>query len=135
MSKLDGEDPLEKVLVNKDEINRQRLADGIKGIIGVDEASGKPTPLSGYQNLNNKQRFVARLLARRAAHALDLLDDESLGDSSSGFEDRMAVTGSTIKDYGSIDFVENDGEYGGYHIPAYGLAEAIEFIQETEEKE
>lgn len=135
MSDYDGTDPLKEVLVNKDEIDRQRLADGIKSIIGVDEDTGEPTPLSGFHDLNNKQKFVARLLARRAAHAMDLLDDEELGDSAGGFESRMNLSASTIKNYGSLDFVENDGEYGGYHVPAYAVGEAVEFIQNSENSE
>lgn len=123
------DDPLEKVLVDKDSVDRRRLADGIEGIIGVDDPTGEPTPLSEYHELSNKQQFVAQLLARRAAVALDRLDDDQLGITSADAEDILPVSESTIQNYGSTDFVQNDSEQGGYYIPAYSLDQAIEFIQ------
>ena len=134
MSDSSDADPLERVVVDKDEVDRERLADAIEGIIGVDDSSGEPVPLDGYYELDNKSRFVARLLARRAALALDFIDEQELGDSSSGFADRMEPTDSTIKNYGALEFVENESEYGGYHIPAYGIERAIGYLHESEEE-
>ncbi|RYJ08285.1 hypothetical protein ELS19_17165 [Halogeometricum borinquense] len=128
----DDKDPLEKVLVDKNEINRKQLADGIDGIIGVDKETGEPAPLPSYHDLNNRKQFVARLLARRASVALDRLADDEVGITSGEAEDVLPVSESTIQNYGSIDFVQNDSEQGGYYIPAYSIDQAIEFIQTDE---
>jgi len=126
-------DPLQQVVVDKDEVDRERLANAIDGIVGVDDETGEPVPLSGYHDLDNKPKFVARLLARRAALALEIIEENELGDSSSGFAQRMPPAKSTIQNYGDLDFVENDEEYGGYHIPSYAIGSAIEFLVTTQE--
>lgn len=129
----DDTDPLERVVVDKDEVNRERLADAIEGIMGVDEDSGEPVPLSGYHDLDNKPKFVARLLARRAAFALDFIDEDEVGDSSGGFAERMEPSESTIQNYGGLDFVDNDDENGGYYIPGYSVDAAVEFLKGAQE--
>ena len=129
----DDGDPLERVVVDKDEVNRERLADAIEGIIGVDEDTGSPVPLSGYHELDNKPKFVSRLLARRAAVALGFIDEDEVGDSSSGFAERMEPSESTIQNYGGLDFVDNDDERGGYYIPGYSVDAAVEFLENAQE--
>ncbi|ELZ93959.1 hypothetical protein C440_10078 [Haloferax mucosum ATCC BAA-1512] len=125
----DDEDPLKKVLVDKNKIDRQQLADGINGIIGVDKETGEPAPLPEYHEMNNKQQFVAQLLARRASVALDLLSPEGLGITSAEAENVLPISESTVKNYGSIGFIQNDSEQGGYFIPAYAIEQAIDFIR------
>lgn len=131
MSEKTDSDPLQRVVVDKDEINRERLADGIEGIVGVDDETGQPVPLSDYHDLGNEAKFVARLLARRAALALDFIDEGELGVSSGDLADRMEPSNSTIQNYGSLEFVENDEEHGGYYIPGYAVGTAIEYLEDA----
>jgi len=135
MSSEDDTDPLQKVVVNKDEVNRKRLADGINRIIGVDDDSGEPVPLSEYHELGNESKFVARLLARRAALALEFIEENELGASSSEFADHMEPSDSTIQNYGGLDFVDNDDDHGGYFIPGYAVETAIDHLENAVESE
>lgn len=125
------EDPLEKIVENKDAINRERLANAIDGIVHVDENSGEAIIRDGYSELGNEEKFVARLLARRAAVELEYIDSDDIGASSSEFAERMDPTESTIQNYGSLDFVDNDGERGGYYIPNHSVGLAINYLNEA----
>lgn len=135
MSDETDPDPLKRVVVDKEEVNRDRLADAIEGIIGVDDGSGEPVPLSGYHELGNKSKFVARLLARRAALALDFIEKDELGVSSGELANRMEPSDSTIQNYGGLDFIDNDEEHGGYFIPGYAVEAAIEHLEDATEDE
>jgi len=133
MSDETDTDPLQRIVVDKDEINRERLADAIEGIIGVDNESGEPVPISEYYELGNESKFVARLLARRAALALEFIEESELGASSSELADRMEPSDSTIQNYGGLDFVDNDEYHGGYFIPGYAVETAIEHLEDATE--
>lgn len=69
------------------------------------------------------------MLARRAALELDFIEEDELGASSSEFAERMEPSDSTILNYGSLDFVDNDDEYGGYYIPGHSVELAIEHLE------
>lgn len=128
------EDPLQRVVVDKEAINREQLADAIDGVLGVDGDSGELVPQSGYHKLDNKSRFVARLLARRAAVALDIIDEEEVGASSGDLAERMDPSSSTIQNYGSLDFAANDDDHGGYYIPSHSVGLAIEYLSDDSEE-
>ena len=125
------DDPLERVVVDKDAVNRERLADAIEGVVGVDGDTGEVVTRSGYHDLNNKPKFVARLLARRVALELEIIEEDELGDSATGFAERMNPSDSTIKNYGGADFVANDDEHGGYYIKGHSIGLAIDFLEEA----
>lgn len=131
----DETDPLQRIVVNKDEVNREQLADAIEGIMGVDNESGEPVPISEYHELGNESKFVARLLARRAALALEFIEESELGASSSELAGRMEPSDSTIQNYGGLDFVDNDDDHGGYFIPGYAVETAIEYLEDEIETE
>jgi hypothetical protein len=122
------EDPLQRVVVDKEAINREQLADAIDGVVGVDGDDGELVPQAGYHELSNKSKFVARLLARRATVALNITEEEEIGASSGDLAERMDPSSSTIQNYGSLDFVANDDEHGGYYIPSHSVGLAIEYL-------
>jgi len=125
------DDSLERIVVDKDAVNRERLANAIEGMLGVDGDTGEVVTRPGYHELSNKPKFVARLLARRAALELDIIEEDELGDSASGFAGRMEPSSSTIKNYGSLDFVANDHEHGGYYIKGHSIGLAIDFLEDV----
>jgi len=123
------DDPLERVVVDKDAVNRERLADAIEGVVAVDGDTGEVVTRPGYHDLDNKPKFVARLLARRVALELEIIEEDEIGDSATGFAERMNPSDSTIMNYGSLDFVANDDEYGGYYIRGHSIGLAIDFLK------
>jgi len=134
MSQEVEENPLERIVADKDAINRERLANVIDEVVNVDKDSGEVIVRSGYNDLGNKPKFVARLLARRAAFDLDLLEESEIGASSGQLGKRMEASQSTIQNYGDLDFVGNDEEYGGYYIPGHSIELAIDYLDEATDK-
>jgi len=43
----------------------------------------------------------------------------------------MDPTESTIQNYGGVDFVDNDGERGGYYIPNHSVGLDINYLNEA----
>ncbi|MFC7044614.1 hypothetical protein ACFQH6_03560 [Halobacteriaceae archaeon GCM10025711] len=130
----ESENPLERLHVDADQINRELLADALEGVIGIDEDSGEAKHLAGYTDLDNIEKFVARLLYRVAAVDLGHFEDDEVGAESGAFGDVVGVDDSTIRQYvGKLDFVENESERGGYYIPGYSLEAAVEFLQQEDE--
>jgi|GEM_PF-2143880 len=131
----DEDDPLERIVVDRDQMDRERLASSIEGVVAVDRESGEPVTRSEYHDLDNKPRFVARLLARRAAFELGYTDESEIGRTSAELDAKMEASGSTIQNYGGESFVENDDEYGGYHVPGHSVGLAVEFLEDAREDE
>lgn len=130
-----GKDPLERLVVDKEEIDRERLADAIDGLLSVDGETGDLVPRPGYHDLDNKSKFVARLLARRAAATLGIIEESTMGASSGEFSERMEPSESTIQNYGGLDFVENDDAHGGYYIPSHSIELAIAHLEEVRDSD
>lgn len=99
-------------------------------MLGVDGDTGEVVTQPGYHELDNKPKFVARLLARRTALELGIIEEAELGDTSSGFAERMEASQNSIQNYGGLDFVANDDEHGGYYINGQSIGLAIDFIRE-----
>jgi len=128
----DTEDnPLERVVVDKDAVDREHLANTIEGVVGVDGDTGMVVTQPGYHELGNKPKFVARLLARRTALELGIIEKNELGDTSSEFAERMEPSKSSIQNYASLDFVANDDEHGGYYIKGHSIDFTIDFLEDV----
>ena len=130
MSK-NGEDSLDDLYVDRDEINRERLAAALSGIIGIDRETGEMVALTGFRNLSKKNRVIAYLLFRQAAAALGEIEREELGATSREMSDIIGTADSTVRNYFSdLKFIEKDKKNGGYYIPSHFLEEAISKLPE-----
>lgn len=126
---MSEEDPLENLYVDSTEVNKERLADALSGIIGIDREDGKSVMLEGFYDLNQSKKVFVYLLSRRAAYELGDIDESNLGLSASEIEDETGIPQGTIRSYCSeSQFVENSEEKGGYVIPGYGISQAIKEI-------
>jgi len=130
----DDSNPLEDLYIDADAIDRERIRDGLSGLIGIDRNSGEPRFYESFDDLNTKRKFTAILLYRRALGALDdLEEDESVGTGSSYFADLIDVDGSTVRHASNdLDFVRNDDSQGGYIIPAHRIKRAVEYLVDTD---
>lgn len=125
------EDPLKDLYEDKSAINRERLADALQGVIGIDEETGDPIYHTGYQELSNKKKFVAQLLYRSATVALEDREVSEQGGQSGDFAEHLGASASAVQNYASeLDFIVNEEDKGGYVIPGYAIDQAINFIQE-----
>lgn len=71
-----GDDPLQELLLDAQEVDRARLAKGLAGLLGVDTKSGSLVLKPGFNKLNTRQRILAYLLGRKAASLLGKLEEE-----------------------------------------------------------
>lgn len=123
---------LDDLYVDKDEINRERIAESLGGIIGIDKESGDMIPLSDFKEISKKQKFVAFLLYRRAVIALGELEEEDRSAKSELIAEKIGAGGSTVRKYaGELDFVKKDKKHGGYYIPEHRIGEACDFMSLT----
>lgn len=126
-------DPLEDLYEDRNQIDRQRLLEALQGVISVDRETGEPIFKKGYNDLTNKEKFVAQLLYRRAALALDEIKEERLGIRSPEAAENLGSSSSAVQNYASeLNFIETDDSLGGYYIPGYALEEAIKHISNTD---
>lgn len=124
-------DPLEELYEDKDQIDRKRLMEALKDLIGIDRESGDPIFHNKYYELGNKEQFVALLLYKCAAVSLGELDEDEQGGTDEDFSPFLEVSGSAVRNYASdLPFVETDSNRGGYIVPGYSLERAIAFIEE-----
>lgn len=124
-------DPLEGLLVDREAIDRERLAEVLDGLVAIDREDGDLLIQTGFHNLNSRAQMVALLLAKRAASTLDVIDEEELSMTSTDVEEYVDVSRTTIDAYGNekLSFVTKDMNRGGYYVPVAALTKAIEYLQ------
>jgi hypothetical protein len=126
-------DGLESLLlrIEQDDLDREALLDALQGLIQIIEESGSIRPAGEFSEFSNEEKFVALLLARRAAD--DLRHIDAIGAESNWFTEYIDVNNSRIRQYaGDHDFVENDSDVGGYHIPGFRIHDAIDVIEQEQ---
>lgn len=128
-----GDDPLEELLVDKNEINRERLARVLRGLVGIDSESGELVIQPAFHELDSRAQMVALLLGKRAALNLGVIEDGQLSMSSSEIADYVDVSGRSIRTYGKdkLSFVSSDDSRGGYFIPTAALTQGIKYIEDA----
>jgi hypothetical protein len=75
---MDSEDPLLDLVIDAVEVDRQRIATALRGVIAIDK-TGSVLPAQGFQPLNAQQKILAYLLGRKVAVLLELADQEAIG--------------------------------------------------------
>ncbi len=79
MTELAITDPhLTSLLVDADNVDTQRLAQALRGRVGINSANGEPVIQDGYRGLSAEQKVMLLLLARLAASLLGRTDTEAL---------------------------------------------------------
>ena len=132
MSHSDDDDPLKELEIDRDKYDRERMADVLKQLVRIDQETGEPVKMEYFDDLDSRRRIVALLLARRAAHSLDLISESEVGMTSGELSDHAGAAGSTIRRYASdkLSFVENESDNSGYYIPRHKIKEAVDFLEE-----
>lgn len=75
---MESEDPLLELVIDAVEVDRQRIAAALRGVIAIDKG-GTVIPAQGYQALNSQQKILAFLLGRKVAVLLELAEQEAIG--------------------------------------------------------
>lgn len=126
----DDQDPLERLLLDKNSINREKLTDALEDRIGIDQESAEPVFRAGWQSISNKRKTTYYLLYRKAVVALGMEKEETEGMSSREISEATGVNYDTLRSILSrADYIEKDEGKGGYIIPGHSLERAIEVIE------
>lgn len=127
------DDPLERLELDKNSIDREKLAEALEEYIGIDKETADPVFRAKYGSLSDKQKIVAYLLYRKAVVALGKEPEDEEGVESRQISDQTGVNYNTAR--GTLsreDYIENDKENGGYLIPGYSMNDAIEVLPNGE---
>lgn len=129
----DDGNPLNELLVDKNEVNQERLATVLSGLIGIDRESGELVIQSDFHNLDSRSQMVALLLAKRAGEVLGVIDEADILMNSSEIAEYVDVSSRSIRTYGSekLSFVKTDQRKGGYFIPAASVSQAIQHLEQA----
>jgi hypothetical protein len=124
------EDPLEALVVNQNEVDRAALARGLAPFIGIDRDSRTYAFRPGVrERLDNRQRVVASLLARKAMGLL--MPDYVEPASPKVLERETGVGGGTLrpilKDLATRRLVEKNAD--GYRVATYAVDSAIASVR------
>jgi len=125
------QDPLKRLLLDKNSINREKLTEALEDRIGIDQETAEPVFRADWQNLPNKHKTTYYLLYRKAVAALGKVKDENEGMSSRDISGATGVNYDTLRSILSrADYIEKDEEKGGYVIPGHSLERAIEVVKD-----
>lgn len=126
----ESEDPLEELYVEKDDFDRNRMYSALNGVIAIDRETGDPV-FKGFHELNAKEKLISYLLFRRSLLALDEIEEEDLGVTSSELEDEAGINAATVRSYNSqLSYIKRSEDAGGYVIPNHAIGEAIDELSD-----
>jgi hypothetical protein len=128
----DQHDPLRELLLDAVEIDRARIALALKGLVGLDQNTGRVVLQPAFRNLSNPQRIAAVLLALRAAQLMGVSDTESVPYKEmsrlAGMPDgSVASTLSRMRDHHEVSQTED----GQYYLADHDVLVAVEKLEKA----
>lgn len=135
---MSEDDPLNNLVMDEEEINRQRLSDALDGIIGIrseieeETSNGILVVLSGFRELDTKGQITAVLLGRKVGALLNVIDKKDEGLTSKDIAKYVDVADSTIRLYvgEKLSYIDNKK---GYYIPRHDVDKAIRQLEKSKE--
>ncbi|MGH2828620.1 MAG: hypothetical protein ACRDKF_16795 [Actinomycetota bacterium] len=71
-------DPLAELLLDADEVDRAQLAQALRGILGIDNASGRVVLKPAFNDLDASRKTLAYLMGAKVAALLNKSDTEAV---------------------------------------------------------
>lgn len=121
---LGQEDPLEKLYIDKNKIDRELLTYLLIDYINIDKDTLKPVFKSGYKDLKERQKVLVYLLYRRALVTLGDIENSKIGRSPKEIAKVTGINYNSVRGYLSQlnSLIEKEKAKGGYYIPSYNLS-------------
>lgn len=127
------QDPLSKLKVDTDELDRKRLGELLEGYCVISK-DGKIRPVSDFSLLDSTSKVLAVILAQKAAKALGLATTDQI---SSGSIESISGIGSTarVKLMRLRQQRVIEGTKGSYSVPNYSIIDiSLSRVQNSESK-
>ena len=123
------DDPLRSLLVDAAEVDRQAIAEVLAGRVAIDGKTGRTVLAPGYATLDSARKVLTILVARKAAHLLDLIESEATSNTEivrlSGLPPGTAAP--NLKRFRELHLVGQDDKKA-YYVPNAQLREVIDYI-------
>jgi hypothetical protein len=126
-------DPLSELLLDADEVDRARLAQALKGYVGVDKKSGRVVLQPGFNELDTKRRVLTFLLGVKVSQLLGLAESETI--SPKDLEKQTGMPHGTVAPKLSQLVDDNlvaKTKTGGYHVAPHQLTRAADMLRKRE---
>jgi hypothetical protein len=125
--------PLNRLIVNGDELDANELADLLEPWVRIDGATGELRGTPNWSALTVSQKITVGLLARKAAVAVGLVEkgDEAL--SPQDLEKAVGVKGGTLRKAVSLLYQDRLLQKSGsrYFVPGYAIEQAKAALPEA----
>jgi DNA-binding transcriptional ArsR family regulator len=126
--------PLEELLLDADEVDQAQLAQGLKGVLGVDRKTGRVVLKPGFNALDTRRRCLAFLLGAKVARLLQLVETEAVAP-----KDLQKATGmpqGTVRPKLSQLYDErivSKTSSGSYYVDSHQVSAALEVLKGKDE--
>lgn len=126
-------DPLSQLIIDTDELDRQKLTSLLNGYCAISK-EGQIRPITNFPNLDSTSKILAILLAQKAIQALGLSDTDQI--SPKQIEQLTGLPGGTVR--GRLTNLREqrivEGVNGTYSIPNHSILTITLNVVETSEK-
>lgn len=127
-------DPLEKLLVNREELDREMLATALAGLVHIDKNNGEIVLTRKTTQFPKKMQLLVYLASRKAAKALNLVEKEET--SSSAIQIALGMSGGTVR--GQLSMLVKDrlvkNNKGDYFLPNYSVDQVRALIEQYQKE-
>ena len=123
-------DPLESLLVDAVQVDRAKLAECLRGVVGLDNTTGVPVLLPDFVRLPSaKLKALAYMAGIKAAALLGKADDEYVRQSelSEALGIASGTIGRTMRELASERIVVQD-DRRRYAVPSHQLSRVQEML-------
>jgi hypothetical protein len=130
-----ADDPLSKLLLDADEIDRASLARVLHDYVGIDSKNGKVIQKASFNKLNARQKLIAYLLGKKVAKLLGKIEIElSLPkDIQNDTGIPKGTVNPKLRELVDSRFVTQTKE-GEYYIESHQILGCVAVLESKEEK-
>lgn len=125
-----AEDPLADLLLDADDVDRAQLAQGLKGILGVDNNSGRVVLKPGFNDLDTRKKVLAFLLGAKAAFLLGKAETEVVAPKDITKQTGLptGTVNPKLKELREQRLVSRT-DVGGYHVAPHQVTRGLEVVR------
>jgi len=130
-----ADDPLSKLLLDAEEIDRASLARVLHDYVGVDSKTGKIIQKASFNKLSARQKLIAYLLGKKVAKILGKVDIELT--SPKDIQNETGIPKGTVNPKlrelvdGRLVSQTKEGEY---YIESHQILNCVALLETKEEK-
>ncbi|MBN1161280.1 MAG: hypothetical protein JXA17_04985 [Dehalococcoidales bacterium] len=122
-------DPLERLLVDREELDRGMLATVLADLVYIDKSSGGIVLTRKAAQFSKKIQLLVYLAGRKAAKALNIIDKEE--STPSAIQLALGMSGGTVRGQLSILAKERlvSNTRGSYFLPNYAVEQVKNLLE------